>query len=67
MTNAERRAALAGARSRALKYAYAADEIYERTGEDSPETNLASMWANVAQALKVGDAPDADGVIDTLT
>lgn len=62
MTNEERRKALQEARTQALAYAREADDGYADHGMDGPETNLATMWASVAQALKDGDplhdAPD---------
>lgn len=60
LSNEARRMALAEAREKAVTYARAADEIYGRTGEDSPETNAATMWATVAIALKAGPAMEAD-------
>jgi hypothetical protein len=66
LTNDERRIALAMARRKALEYAEMADNIYTNRSEDGPEANLASMWAAVAIALKVGDNLDADGVYNAL-
>jgi hypothetical protein len=57
MTNAERRLALARARRNALEYA----DVAEQAGGTT--IALANMWANVAQALKVGENLEADGAI----
>lgn len=74
MTNAERREALARARRKALDYAEAADRFqiigFDTDGPSVKDSSLlrrehlmklASMWACVAEALKVGspDGPDA--------
>lgn len=66
MTNEERRVALAMARRKALEHAEIADkqdadEVFDLTAE----MQLAVMWANVASAMKVGQALEADGVIET--
>jgi hypothetical protein len=63
VTNEERRKALAKARENAWNYACSADRHFDNAGEDGPEANLANMWANVANALKIGENIDADGVI----
>lgn len=60
MTNTERRQALAVARRKALTYANEADAFPQ---EGSRHVELANMWANVANAMKVGQALEADGVI----
>lgn len=65
MTNEERRKALAKARQKALEYA----EATERSRAPSTQNvelwrGLAIMWATVAEAMKVGENREADGVID---
>lgn len=60
MTNAERRIALTKARRKALEYALAAD--LTSSGHDKDRyVQMANMWANVAEAMKVGSSPEADG------
>jgi hypothetical protein len=63
VTNEERRVALAMARRKALEHA----EIAETQDDEAltTEMQLAVMWANVASAMKVGQALEADGVIET--
>ena len=73
MTNEERRAALNLARRKTLEYAEAADRfpVVDMSGEASPRELMArrehvmhqaTMWADVANAMKDGDplhdAPD---------
>lgn len=58
MTNEQRRSVLAQARTRAAYWAEQAEEAYRlRTAGDDHTAEciaLASMWATVANALKVG-------------
>jgi hypothetical protein len=64
VTNEERRRALAKARSKALEYAEQTEVTnYDDAYEFSRSRALACMWANVANALKIGENIDADGVI----
>ena len=67
MNNEERRRALARARELALEHAEAAQRAYDDISEDGPEAILAVMWSNVAQAMKIGENRDADGVKETRT
>jgi hypothetical protein len=67
VTNEERRQALAMARRNALEYAKSAERLFGDSGMDGPEANMANMWANVANAMKVGTNIDADGVYDLPT
>lgn len=67
MTNAERRAALNLARQKCLEHAQGADtgpivDGYEPGGVvRQRHLELASMWAEVAGAMKVDAALEADG------
>ncbi len=61
MTNEERRQALNEARNKAVEWAVKAQEcsahdyvVVSELGQEA--TVMANMWANVAQALKSGDA-----------
>ena len=65
MTNEERRVALAMARRKALEHAEIADKQDDEMFDFTAEMQLAIMWANVASAMKVGQALEADGVIET--
>lgn len=60
MNNKERRIALNTARANAYHHAQRAEKVYDNIGEDGPEVLLATMWANVAEAMKDGD-PSHDG------
>lgn len=63
MTNEERRIALANARRKAVQYAQTSDGHTFIAPQDDRDMALATMWANVAQCLKVGgtDAIPTDG------
>lgn len=63
MTNNERRIALAKARRAALECAEAADRNPRGSEAQADYCALATMWAAVAEAMKVGDSMEADGVI----
>jgi hypothetical protein len=71
VTNEERRRALAVARRKALTYANEADLLAGVGEYNTVELNaaikVANMWANVAAAMKVGQALEADGVIPEPT
>lgn len=61
MTNEERRQALNEARSKAVEWAEKAEdettlEYVTDTLKGQEAVAMANMWANVAQALKTGDA-----------
>jgi hypothetical protein len=51
VTNRERRTELARARREAARFAEKANLIYENTGEDGPEVNIANMWAGSTAKL----------------
>lgn len=57
--------ALAKARRRAMEYAELSQMYYNQgdPGATSAAVAMAGMWANVANAMKVGQALEADGVI----
>lgn len=62
MTNEERRMALRLARLSALNHAKAAENnAYNPTRTQEEHMCMATMWANVANAMKLGD-PLHDGV-----
>lgn len=66
MTNEQRRNALERARRKALEWAERAEEgATHKVGTVDPDEaiRMASMWAEVAQALKVGSGSDTDGVL----
>lgn len=63
MTNEERRVALATARRKALEYAMAAETDPTASLREEARA-LADMWANIANAMKVGQALEADGVLE---
>lgn len=62
MTNEERRKELARARRKAVEHAVEAETAYDLAGR-AAAMSLATMWAEVAQCLKVGgtDAIPTDG------
>ena len=70
MTNEERRTALARARTQAKYYAELVDEAETGDWGKFPVEKIklwimkATMWANVANALKVGDPTGPDAVIE---
>lgn len=67
MTNEQRRVALALARRKALGYAEEAEAFQDgKFGADERSIGLANMWANVANAMKVGQSLEADGVIPDI-
>lgn len=69
MTNEERRVALAKARRMALMAAEVAQGASDKTWGDftgeyvDHHIKMANMWAHVANAMKVGQSLEADGVI----
>lgn len=65
MNNTQRREALAEARAHALEHARNAEGGKGTAGPRwQTAIELASMWANVANAMKVGQALEADGVVE---
>lgn len=62
VTNEQRREALARARTKALEWAEKA-EAAATYDHATDYMSMASMWAEVAQALKVGAGHDTDGVL----
>lgn len=68
MNNTERRRALTKARENALMYAEYAESLVKDAEESAPlvgrAVEMATMWANVGQVMKVGNNFDADGVTE---
>lgn len=65
MDNQQRRVALATARRKCLEYAELAEKPdFDGNINRQSMIERANMWANIANAMKVGQSLEADGVID---